>query len=95
LIVFCPLLSRATFGQIFKESFFGADAIRFGSFFGVFSFLWKFVNNGLKLYRGKDDRLNGAVAGNFIIFATFSITSPSQGPPSQLATVGGSIFQLN
>ncbi|KAF9155328.1 hypothetical protein BG015_010260 [Linnemannia schmuckeri] len=54
---------KGSFGQIFKESFFGADAIRFGSFFGVFSFLWKFVNNGLKLYRGKDDRLNGAVAG--------------------------------
>ncbi|KAK5821831.1 hypothetical protein F5H01DRAFT_411536 [Linnemannia elongata] len=54
---------KGSFGEIFKESFFGADAIRFGSFFGVFSFLWKFVNNGLKLYRGKDDRLNGAVAG--------------------------------
>ncbi|KAF9142552.1 hypothetical protein BGX30_002696 [Mortierella sp. GBA39] len=54
---------KASFGEIFKESFFGADAIRFGSFFGVFSFLWKFVNNGLRLHRGKDDRINGAVAG--------------------------------
>jgi hypothetical protein len=39
------------------------DAIRFGSFFGAFSFLWKLVNNGLKLHRGKDDRINGAIAG--------------------------------
>ncbi|KAF9546269.1 hypothetical protein EC957_009882 [Mortierella hygrophila] len=54
---------KASFGNIFKESFFGVDAIRFGSFFGVFSFLWKFVNNGLRLHRGKDDRINGAVAG--------------------------------
>ncbi|KAG0029769.1 hypothetical protein BGZ81_003456 [Podila clonocystis] len=54
---------KATFGPIFKDAFFGADAIRFGSFFGMFSFLWKFVNNGLKLHRGKDDRLNGAIAG--------------------------------
>jgi len=41
----------------------GQDAIRIGSFFGLFSFLWKFVNNGLMLYRGKDDRINGAIAG--------------------------------
>ncbi|KAI7815802.1 hypothetical protein BC939DRAFT_87666 [Gamsiella multidivaricata] len=54
---------KGSFGQIFKDSFFGADALRFGSFFGAFSFLWKFVNNGLRLYRGKDDRINGAVAG--------------------------------
>ncbi|KAF9187315.1 hypothetical protein BGZ51_001405 [Haplosporangium sp. Z 767] len=54
---------KGSFGQIFKEAFFGADALRFGSFFGVFSFLWKFVNNGLRLYRGTDDRINGAVAG--------------------------------
>lgn len=44
----------------------GRDAVRFGSFFGMFSFLWKLVNNGLKLYRGKDDRINGAIAGNAI-----------------------------
>ncbi|KAF9406971.1 hypothetical protein BGZ94_002885, partial [Podila epigama] len=54
---------KSSFGPIFKDAFFGADAIRFGSFFGAFSFLWKFVNNGLKLHRGKDDRLNGAIAG--------------------------------
>ncbi|KAF9175578.1 hypothetical protein BGX21_004852 [Mortierella sp. AD011] len=54
---------KGSFAQIFKDSFFGVDAIRFGSFFGAFSFLWKFVNNGLRLYRGKDDRLNGAIAG--------------------------------
>ncbi|KAG0324425.1 hypothetical protein BG000_002224, partial [Podila horticola] len=54
---------KGSFGQIFKGAFFGADAIRFGSFFGTFSFLWKLVNNGLKLYRGTDDRINGAIAG--------------------------------
>ncbi|KAF9578933.1 hypothetical protein BGW38_005026 [Lunasporangiospora selenospora] len=54
---------KGSFAQIFKESFFGMDAIRFGTFFSSFSFLWKFVNNGLKLYRGKDDRVNGAIAG--------------------------------
>ncbi|KAG9324804.1 hypothetical protein KVV02_004677 [Mortierella alpina] len=54
---------KAPFGHIFKDSFFGPDAVRFGSFFALFSFLWKSVNNGLKLYRGTDDRLNGAVAG--------------------------------
>ncbi|KAF9919776.1 hypothetical protein FBU30_010549 [Linnemannia zychae] len=54
---------KGSFGKIFKEAFFGIDAIRFGSFFGAFSFLWKFINNGLKLYRGKDDRINGAIAG--------------------------------
>lgn len=42
----------------------GTDALRFGSFFGTFSFLWKLVNNGLTLYRGTDDRINGAIAGN-------------------------------
>ncbi|KAF9433533.1 hypothetical protein BGZ76_009312 [Entomortierella beljakovae] len=46
-----------------KDAFLGSDAIRFGTFFGMFSFLWKLVNNGLKLFRGKDDRINGAVAG--------------------------------
>ncbi|KAF9376229.1 hypothetical protein CPB97_010974 [Podila verticillata] len=54
---------KGSFGQIFKNAFFGADAVRFGSFFGTFSFLWKLVNNGLKLYRGTDDRINGAIAG--------------------------------
>ncbi|KAF9432834.1 hypothetical protein BGZ76_010252 [Entomortierella beljakovae] len=54
---------RSTFGKVLKDAFIGADAIRFGSFFAAFSFLWKFVNNGAKLYRGKDDRINGAIAG--------------------------------
>ena len=51
----------------------GPDAIRFGSFFAMFSFLWKFVNNGLKLYRGADDRINGAVAGKGEIYASLPI----------------------
>ncbi|KAF9363903.1 hypothetical protein BGX34_003062 [Mortierella sp. NVP85] len=54
---------RGSFGVILKDAFMGRDAVRFGSFFGMFSFLWKLVNNGLKLYRGKDDRINGAIAG--------------------------------
>jgi hypothetical protein len=40
--------------------------------FGSFALLWKSVNNGMRLYRGKDDRLNGlvggAVAGLSILF---------------------------
>ncbi|KAG0042941.1 hypothetical protein BGZ83_012011 [Gryganskiella cystojenkinii] len=54
---------KVTFGHVLKDSFLGVDAFRFGSFFAMFSFLWKFVNNGLKLYRGTDDRINGAIAG--------------------------------
>ncbi|KAG0237684.1 hypothetical protein BGX31_003513 [Mortierella sp. GBA43] len=54
---------KGSFGALLKDSFMGRDAIRFGSFFGMFSFLWKLVNNGLKLFRGKDDRINGAIAG--------------------------------
>ncbi|KAG0341842.1 hypothetical protein BG004_005879, partial [Podila humilis] len=54
---------KGSFGQIFKGAFFGQDSLRFGTFFGTFSFLWKLVNNGLKLYRGTDDRINGAIAG--------------------------------
>ncbi|KAK3829326.1 MAG: hypothetical protein J3Q66DRAFT_324911 [Benniella sp.] len=54
---------KGSFSQIAKDAFLGTDAIRFGSFFGAFSFLWKLVNNGLKLHRGKDDRINGAIAG--------------------------------
>ncbi|KAI8602325.1 hypothetical protein EDD21DRAFT_372230 [Dissophora ornata] len=54
---------KVSFGRVVKDAFLGRDAIRFGSFFGLFSFLWKLVNNGLKLYRGTDDRINGAIAG--------------------------------
>ncbi|KAF9998549.1 hypothetical protein BGZ80_005522 [Entomortierella chlamydospora] len=54
---------KVSFAKVLKDSFAGQDAIRFGSFFGTFSFLWKLVNNGLKLYRGTDDRVNGAIAG--------------------------------
>ncbi|KAF9572316.1 hypothetical protein EC968_010040 [Mortierella alpina] len=54
---------KVSFGKIVKDAFTGQDAVRFGCFFGTFSFLWKFVNNGLGLYRGADDRINGAIAG--------------------------------
>jgi hypothetical protein len=58
------LNNRGSFLTTAKDAFTGADALRFGSFFGMFSFLWKLVNNGLNLYRGTDDRINGAIAGN-------------------------------
>ncbi|KAG0046152.1 hypothetical protein BGZ90_008270, partial [Linnemannia elongata] len=53
---------KGSFLTVAKDVFTGADALRFGSFFGMFSFLWKLVNNGLTLYRGTDDRINGAIA---------------------------------
>ncbi|KAF8960103.1 hypothetical protein BGZ46_001639 [Entomortierella lignicola] len=59
-----------TYEGVLKHAVLGAirqDALRFGAFFGTFSFLWKFVNNGLKLYRGTDDRINGAIAGELKI----------------------------
>ena len=31
--------------------------------FGTFALLWKSINNGMRYYRGKDDRLNGLVSG--------------------------------
>lgn len=53
-------------------SFKNIDALRFGAMFSSFALLWKSVNNGMRLYRGKDDRLNGlvggAVAGLSILF---------------------------
>ncbi|KAI8393947.1 uncharacterized protein BYT42DRAFT_487758 [Radiomyces spectabilis] len=54
---------RAPLGRILKASFKNLDAIRFGAMFGSFAFLWKLVNNGMRLARDKDDRLNGLVAG--------------------------------
>ncbi|KAG0051187.1 hypothetical protein BGZ83_004008 [Gryganskiella cystojenkinii] len=68
---------RSSFASIFKDAFMGQDAIRMGTFFGLFSFLWKFVNNGLKLYRGTDDRVNGAIAGAIAGLALF-VESPER-----------------
>ncbi|KAF9152157.1 hypothetical protein BG015_005710 [Linnemannia schmuckeri] len=62
---------KGSFFTIAKDAFTGADALRFGSFFGMFSFLWKLVNNGLTLYRGTDDRINGAIAGAIAGLALF------------------------
>ncbi|SAM04863.1 hypothetical protein [Absidia glauca] len=63
---------RAPLSNILAASFQNLDSLRFGAMFGSFAFLWKFVNNGMRLYRGKDDRLNGlvggAVAGLSILF---------------------------
>ncbi|KAG0312870.1 hypothetical protein BGZ97_010763 [Linnemannia gamsii] len=62
---------KGSFLTTAKDAFTGADALRFGSFFGMFSFLWKLVNNGLNLYRGTDDRINGAIAGAVAGLALF------------------------
>lgn len=63
---------KAPMSQILDASFKNLDSIRFGAMFGSFALLWKSVNNGMRLYRGKDDRLNGlvggAVAGLSILF---------------------------
>lgn len=65
-------LIRASFAKILDASFKNLDAVRFGAMFSSFALLWKSVNNGMRLYRGKDDRLNGlvggAVAGLSILF---------------------------
>ncbi|KAF7725989.1 hypothetical protein EC973_009135 [Apophysomyces ossiformis] len=74
---FCLYLLRvmrkkAPIARILAASFKNMDSLRFGAMFGSFAFLWKFVNNGMRIYRGKDDRLNGlvggAVAGLSILF---------------------------
>ncbi|GAA5802042.1 hypothetical protein HPULCUR_007502 [Helicostylum pulchrum] len=65
---FCLYLIRvirgkASFTNILDASFKNLDSLRFGAMFGLFALLWKSVNNGMRLYRGKDDRLNGLVGG--------------------------------
>ncbi|CAO3609883.1 unnamed protein product [Cunninghamella blakesleeana] len=76
-INFCLYLLRvmrkkAPLSNILAASFKNLDSFRFGCMFGAFSLLWKLVNNGMRIYRGKDDRLNGlvggAVAGLSILF---------------------------
>ncbi|CAJ0926438.1 3151_t:CDS:2, partial [Entrophospora sp. SA101] len=42
---------KGTIYQAFIRGFFGKDAIRFAVGFGGFSFLWKFINNGLRYTR--------------------------------------------
>jgi hypothetical protein len=54
---------RAPLANILAASFKNLDSLRFGAMFGSFALLWKGVNNGMRLYRGKDDRLNGLVSG--------------------------------
>ncbi|KAL0090897.1 hypothetical protein J3Q64DRAFT_1707611 [Phycomyces blakesleeanus] len=65
---FCLYLLRvmrkkAPIANILAASFKNLDALRFGAMFGSFALLWKSVNNGMRLYRGKEDRLNGFVGG--------------------------------
>lgn len=49
--------------MILHASFKNLDTLRFAAMFGSFSFLWKSINNGMRIYRNKDDRLNGLVSG--------------------------------
>ncbi|KAI8064366.1 hypothetical protein BC940DRAFT_242492 [Gongronella butleri] len=67
-INFCLYLLRvfrkkAPLSHIFAILFKNLDALRFGAMIGSFTFLWKLINNGLRLYRQKDDRWHGFVAG--------------------------------
>ncbi|KAJ8660468.1 hypothetical protein O0I10_003926 [Lichtheimia ornata] len=67
-VIFCLSLlrvirKRAAFGNIITASLKNETALRFAGMFGSFAFLWKLVNNGMRIYRDKDDRLNGLVAG--------------------------------
>ncbi|KAI7861729.1 hypothetical protein BDF14DRAFT_1898696 [Spinellus fusiger] len=66
------LRKKAPIANILAASFKNLDSLRFGAMFGSFAVLWKSVNNSMRLYRGKDDRLNGfvggAVAGLAILF---------------------------
>ncbi|KAI8582245.1 hypothetical protein K450DRAFT_228052 [Umbelopsis ramanniana AG] len=55
---------RAPLANILHASFQSLDALRFGAMFGSFSLLWKLINNGMRHYRGKEDRFNGMVAGS-------------------------------
>ncbi|RUP50009.1 hypothetical protein BC936DRAFT_140735 [Jimgerdemannia flammicorona] len=54
---------RSTLVHAFVAAFKGTDSVRFGAMFGIFSLLWKFINNSLRYGRGVDDRLNGFIAG--------------------------------
>ncbi|KAJ3404298.1 hypothetical protein HDV05_007240 [Chytridiales sp. JEL 0842] len=54
---------RIAFIKAFKSAFGGQDGLRFGTFFGGFAFLWKATNNIVINLRGKDDKVNGFIAG--------------------------------
>ncbi|TPX33609.1 hypothetical protein SmJEL517_g03584 [Synchytrium microbalum] len=47
-----------------RASLFGEDAFRFALVVGGFGFIWKLVDNTLRLVRGVDDKLNGFIAGS-------------------------------
>jgi len=63
------LSRKGTIYRAFIRGFFGKDAIRFAVGFGGFSFLWKFINNGLRYTRNKDDKWNSFVAGSIAGFS--------------------------
>ncbi|KAI9248612.1 hypothetical protein BY458DRAFT_526365 [Sporodiniella umbellata] len=57
------LQKKAPLGKILKATLKGLDPLWYAAMFGCFSFLWKSINNGMRLYRVKEDRLNGLVSG--------------------------------
>ena len=59
----CRKKKRAALSNILSATLKNEVALRFGAMFGVFAFLWKGVNNGMRVYRNKEDRLNGLIAG--------------------------------
>ncbi|KAI8048667.1 hypothetical protein BDF22DRAFT_761422, partial [Syncephalis plumigaleata] len=44
----------------------GTATLRFGAAFGVFAFVWKLFNHGLRELRGVDDRWNNFIGGIYI-----------------------------
>lgn len=55
---------RTTLRAVLIDSLFTRESLRYGVCTGTFSFLWKSVNNSMRVYRGGEtSRVNGAVAG--------------------------------
>ena len=57
---------RTTFRAAILTSF-SKDTRCFASMIGSFAFLWKLVNNSLFFYRGRQSKLNGAIAGMLVM----------------------------
>ncbi|RKP14528.1 hypothetical protein BJ684DRAFT_19076 [Piptocephalis cylindrospora] len=55
---------KLSVGKAFRTSFGSEETRRFAATFGLFAFLWKAVNNGIRVARGgRVDPWNGAIAG--------------------------------
>ena len=56
---------RDTLGRVLNETFIKSDAIKFAIASGGFSFTWKLIGNGMRIWRKhRLSRLNGALAGS-------------------------------